>query len=363
MTRRDLLKSMAARAAVSAAEAMFPGVVWRGSAAPRPPPRRRRRLPTDGVAWKKTPCRFCGVGCGLLVGIKDDRAVAVKGDPASTVNKGLCCVKGYHSVLALYGKDRLRQALVRKNGKLVPVPMKEALDLVAAKMKETIAQHGKDSVAMYGSGQWTIPDGYVASKFMKGCIGTNNLEGNARLCMSSAVTGFMTSLRHGRADGLLRRHRPRRCLRALGQQHGRDASGAVLPHARPARSNSPDVKIIDLATRTTRTSMAADRSILFRPQTDLAIANAICYEIMRNGWHQPGVHRASTALPSKARPISATGSRTKNRFKDEPQEITLRGVPQAPRRLYAREGGAALRRAGATRSATSPRSTATRSKR
>ena len=95
--------------------------------------------------------------------------------------------------MALYGKDRLTQALVRKDGKLVPVPMKEALDLVAAKMAETIKTHGKDAVAMYGSGQWTIPDGYVASKFMKGGIGTNNLEANARLCMASAVTGFMTT--------------------------------------------------------------------------------------------------------------------------------------------------------------------------
>ena len=71
--------------------------------------------------------------------------------------------------------------------------MKEALDLVASKMQETIKEHGKDAVAMYGSGQWSITDGYVASKLFKGCIGTNNVEANARLCMASAVTGFLTS--------------------------------------------------------------------------------------------------------------------------------------------------------------------------
>src|SRR5262245_66666026 len=96
---------MAASAAMSAAEAMFPGVVFAAGATP---------VPANGVAWRKTPCRFCGVGCGLLVGINNGRAVAVKGDPASPVNRGLCCVKGYHSVLALYGKDRLAQAQVRK---------------------------------------------------------------------------------------------------------------------------------------------------------------------------------------------------------------------------------------------------------
>lgn len=69
----------------------------------------------DELKWKKSPCRFCGVGCGLLIGIQDGKAVAVKGDPASSVNKGLCCVKGYHSVMALYGKDRLKKPLVKRN--------------------------------------------------------------------------------------------------------------------------------------------------------------------------------------------------------------------------------------------------------
>ena len=117
----------------------------------------------------------------------------MKGDPDSPVNRGLCCVKGYHSVMALYGADRLTRALVRRDGALVAVPMAEALDLVAAKIKETTAAHGKDSVAIYGSGQWTIPDGYVASKLWRAGLRSNNVEANARLCMSSAVTGFLTS--------------------------------------------------------------------------------------------------------------------------------------------------------------------------
>ena len=108
MTRRDLLRTLAASAAMSAAEAMFPGVRFAAAAPARP----ADAPPADGsVAWRKTPCRFCGVGCGLLVGISNGRAVAVKGDPASPVNRGLCCVKGYHSVMALYGKDRLTRAI------------------------------------------------------------------------------------------------------------------------------------------------------------------------------------------------------------------------------------------------------------
>lgn len=273
-TRRDFLVAMATQAAIVAAQALVPGVMFA---------RDHKSADSSDLSWKKTPCRFCGVGCGLLVGIKADKAVAVKGDPASPVNKGLCCVKGYHSVLALYGNDRLTRAKIRRDGKLVEVPIKEALDFVAAKMGETIKQHGKDAVALYGSGQWTIPDGYIASKFMKGGVGTNNLEANARLCMASAVTGFQTSF------GL---DEPMGCYEDIDHADVFILWGNNMAEMHPVlfsrildrRQRNKSILIIDLATRTTRTSFAADRSILFNPQTDLAIANAICHEIIKNDW-------------------------------------------------------------------------------
>jgi nitrate reductase NapA len=160
LTRREFVKRAAYSAATVAAMAMLPGVsfgAWN-----------EQDADLSDVQWRKTPCRFCGTGCGLLVGLSKGRAVAVKGDPDAAVNRGLACVKGYHSVQALYGKDRLTQAMVRRDGKMVPVPIGEALDLVAEKLKGCIAEHGKDSVSIYGSGQWTIPDGYVASKLFKG---------------------------------------------------------------------------------------------------------------------------------------------------------------------------------------------------
>jgi nitrate reductase NapA len=270
--RRTALKQLAALAAMGVAQSLMPGIVF---AAPPDPQ-------MNDLTWRKTPCRFCGVGCGLLVGLKDGKAAAVKGDPASPVNKGLACVKGYHTVLALYGADRLRRALVRKNGVLTPVPMTEALDLVASKMTETIKTHGKDAVSIYGSGQWTIPDGYVASKFFKGGIGTNNVEGNARLCMSSAVTGFMTSFGQDEPMG---------CYEDIDHANTFVLWGNNMAEMHPVlfsrlldrRLQDPGVTIVDLATRTTRTSQAADRSLLFVPQTDLAIANAIAYEIIKTG--------------------------------------------------------------------------------
>ncbi len=318
MNRRDALKKMVTAAAVTAATEMFPGVIFGATEKPGA---------IDGLTWKKAPCRFCGTGCGLLIGISNGRAAAVKGDPASPVNKGLCCVKGYHSVMALYGADRLKQALVRKNGKLVPVPMKEALDLVASKMRETIAASGKDAVGIYGSGQWTIPDGYVASKLFKGAIGTNNVEGNARLCMASAVTGFMTSF------GL---DEPMGCYEDIDYADVYILWGNNMAEMHPVlfsrmlerRQNAPGTLIIDLATRTTRTSMAADRSMLFKPQSDLAIANAIAYELIRNNWLHSSFLEKHVSFHAGKTNIGY-GTEDKFAFTDEPRNISFADYKKA----------------------------------
>lgn len=280
ITRRDLLKRMAGAAAMTAAAALAPNVAFARSFLPEP---QEAQTFQDDIVWDKAPCRFCGVGCGLLIGVRNGRAVAVKGDPDSPVNKGLACVKGYHSILALYGEDRFKTAYVRRNGQLEPVPVQEALDLVAQKMQETIDSHGKDAVAIYGSGQWTIPDGYVAIKLFKGLIGTNNVEANARLCMASAVTGFLTTFGLDEPMGNYA-DIDHADVFVLWGNNMAEMHPVLFSRMLEQRRLRPHVQIIDLATRTTRTSVAADRSILMAPQSDLAIANAICYEIVRNGW-------------------------------------------------------------------------------
>ncbi len=275
ISRRSFLKSMALNSAMAAATKLLPGISFGAWKSPK--------TPSGMIEWKKTPCRFCGTGCGLLVGVSEERAIAVKGDPNCSVNKGLCCVKGYHSIQILYGEDRFKTAKIRKNGQLIDVPIKEALDLVASKMKKTIDSSGKDAVSIYGSGQWSIPDGYAASKLFKGCIGTNNVEANARLCMASAVTGFLTSF------GL---DEPMGCYEDIDNADVFVTWGNNMAEMHPVlfsrmlanRMSKRHVKIIDFATRSTRASQAANRSILFKPQTDLAVANAICHEIIRNKW-------------------------------------------------------------------------------
>lgn len=271
--RRTFLREMAAVSAATAGTALAPGVLQAESPS----------APNADPVWLKSPCRFCGVGCGLLVGIESGRAGAVKGDPDSTVSKGLACAKGYYSAQALYGRDRIRRAMIRRGGKLVEVPMTEALDLVARRIRETTEQHGKDSVALYGSAQWTIPDAYVAGKFFKAGLGTSNVESSTRLHAAGAIAGLETSFG---MDGSIGCYEDidHADVFILWDTNLAESDPVLFSRMLERRRKDPGVRIIDLTRRTTRTSYAADASLLHAPHSTLAVANAICHEIVAREW-------------------------------------------------------------------------------
>jgi len=240
-------------------------------------------LDDPGVTWSKAPCRFCGTGCGVMVGVRDGKVVAVAGDQQNPVNLGLLCVKGYHLPGILYGEDRLAMPVIRENGDERESPMEEALDYVADRFKQIVDEHGKESIAVYGSGQWTIQDGYAASKWMRAGVGNNNVEANARLCMASAVTGFLTTF--GKDE-------PMGCYDDFEQGDVFVFWGNNMAEMHPvlfsrilARKKSvPAVQLVDIGTRRTRTTEASDHYLEFEPNSDLAIANAIAREIIEQGW-------------------------------------------------------------------------------
>ena len=277
LSRRELLKQMAAAWTAMVASAFLPGC---GGG-----PRDRESILADkGVTWSKAPCRFCGVGCGVMVGVRDGKVVAVAGDRQSPVNVGLLCVKGYHLPGILYGRDRITRPLIRKNGKLVAGPsMDDALSLVAKRFAQIIKEHGPDAVAVYGSGQWTIQDGYAASKWLRAGVGTNNIEANARLCMASAVTGFLTTF--GKDE-------PMGCYDDFDQgdvfvfwgNNSAEMHPVLFSRILKRKERVPQVRLVEIATRYTRTSEACDLHLEMLPQSDLAIANAIAHEIVDRGW-------------------------------------------------------------------------------
>ena len=183
MNRREFLKTQAIAAA--AATAGLPMAVMAGNDA---------NAKADGsIRWDKAACRFCGTGCSVLVGVQNGRVVATQGDPDSQVNRGLNCIKGYFLSKIMYGEDRLTQPMLRmtdgkydKNGQFTPISWNAAFDIMAEKWKAALKAEGPGAIAMFGSGQWTIWEGYAAAKLMKAGFRSNNLDPNARHCMASA---------------------------------------------------------------------------------------------------------------------------------------------------------------------------------
>src|SRR6187397_420650 len=187
ISRRSVIKAQAAAAAAAVA-----GVPIAATA------QNLAGGPDTAIKWSKAPCRFCGTGCGVMVGVKDDRVVATRGDADAEVNKGLNCVKGYFLSKIMYGEDRLTTPLLRmKNGKYAKdgefqrVSWDQAFDVMAEQFKRALKAKGPTSVGMFGSGQWTVWEGYAALKLMKAGFRSNNLDPNARHCMASAAAGFM----------------------------------------------------------------------------------------------------------------------------------------------------------------------------
>jgi nitrate reductase (cytochrome) len=231
----------------------------------------------DGLTWQKAPCRFCGTGCGVIVGVKDGRVVAVQGDQQNAVNKGLLCAKGYNTGVMLYGKDRLTEPQIRKNGKLQSASWEEAIDTIARRILKD-----KTTFAIYGSGQWTIPEGYTAMKFLKGGLGSNHIDPNARLCMASAVVGFITTFGVDEPSGCYDDLDTCDTIICWGNNWA-EMHPILFSRFIDRKSDGDKITMIDLGTRWTRTSLAADHYLEFVPQTDLAIANCICQQLLERG--------------------------------------------------------------------------------
>ncbi len=241
--------------------------------------------PNDpSLQWAKAPCRYCGTGCGVEVGVKDGKVAAVRGDKESPVNRGLLCVKGYHLPAMLYGKDRLKFPMKRKaDGKgFEKISWDEALDLIADKFKSALDEHGPDSVAMYGSGQWTVFDGYAALKWVKGGMKSNNIDPNARLCMASAVMGFVTQFQSDEPMGCYDDFEAGDDFILWGNNMAEMHPvlfSRILEHKR----KDGGVRIVDIATRWTPTSQYADVYVEIKPGSDLALANGILHLLIESG--------------------------------------------------------------------------------
>ena len=245
--------------------------------------------PMSRWKWDKGVCRFCGVGCGIEIATRDGRVTAVRGDAASPVNRGLLCVKGYANAEIPYGADRLTHPLLRmkdgrfdKQGEFVPVSWQRAFDEMEREWRRAHAALGPTGVGIMGSGQYTIQEGYAASKLVKAGWRSNNLDPNARHCMASAVAAFMQTFGIDEPSG---------CYDDIEATDTVVLWGSNMAEMHPMlwsriidqRLRRESYRIFNLTTFHNRSSEAADIEIVFKPNTDLAIWNYIAREIVRRG--------------------------------------------------------------------------------
>jgi nitrate reductase NapA len=271
MTRRELLKTGFTTAILGAGGVPLPAL---------------SAETTKQWRWDRGVCRFCGTGCGVEIATDGGRVVAVKGDPASPVNRGLLCAKGYALPQIQYGADRLTRPLLRmkdgrfdKTGDFVPVTWGQAFDVMAQEWKRVHRQLGPTGVAVMGSGQYTIQEGYAAVKLVKAGWRSNNLDPNARHCMASAVAAFMQTF------GI---DEPAGCYDDIETSDTMVLWGANMAEMHPMlwarilerRLGALGARVFNLTTYTNRSSDAADVEIVFKPNTDLAIWNYIAREIV-----------------------------------------------------------------------------------
>lgn len=280
-----------------------------------------KETPPPSLEWQKAPCRFCGTGCGVKVQVKKGKIVSVVGDEQHAGSQGLLCIKGYSLPAILYGEDRLTTPLIRKNGKLVKATWDEALTLIAKKFGETLKQHGPTAVAMYGSGQWTITDGYAALKWFKAGMGSNNLEGNARLCMASATTGLLTSFGSDEPMGCYEDFD--HCdVAVLWGNNMAEMHPVLFSRLLEHKRLHPQLKLIELATRETPTTPFVDLSMSFIPQSDLAIANGIARLIVKKNQHAAAFMEKHVVF-KKGKEHIGYGLEDRFAFKDEPVKVAF----------------------------------------
>jgi sulfite reductase (NADPH) flavoprotein alpha-component len=227
-------------------------------------------MPTTEV---KTVCPYCGVGCGLIATTDGRKVLRIRADPKHPANLGAICRKGAAVAQTIHVRTRLRHAMIRsESGQMAIVPPGRAVLEIASRFKEIIAQHGSESIAFYLSGQLTTESQYMANKFAKGFLRTNNVDSNSRLCMASAASGMKLSLG---SDG------PPVCYEDLDIADAYFFIGSNAADCHPvtferlAKRIKKGAICVVADPRRTKTAEAATHHLRVKPGSDLVLLNGL----------------------------------------------------------------------------------------
>jgi anaerobic selenocysteine-containing dehydrogenase len=240
-------------------------------------------------AWVATTCGYCSVGCGMFVGVKDGRAVAVRGNPDHPVNRGWLCPKGLSEHHTIDASNRARYPLLRRSrhrsdgansertGEFARVPWSEALRTMAARFREVQEQYGRQAVGVISTGQLVTEEFYTLGKLVQLGLGTSNYDGNTTLCMSTAVAGYKRSFGSDGPPGAYEDFDIADVVMLIGANIA--DNHPIL--CRRLQSN-PHKTLIVVDPRVTKTAMLADLHLPIRPRADLALINALIHVVIEH---------------------------------------------------------------------------------
>ncbi|MEY4761888.1 MAG: hypothetical protein RLZZ200_1744 [Pseudomonadota bacterium] len=233
----------------------------------------------------RSTCAYCGVGCGVIIEHDDTRITGVRGDPDHPANRGRLCTKGSTLHLTARGSTRLEQPRLRehRDGERRDVDWDSALSVAADRLADIIREHGPESVAFYVSGQLLTEDYYVFNKLVRTVVGTNQIDTNSRLCMSSAVSGYKRSLGSDCVPG---------CYDDIDHADLLFIAGANPAWAHPvlyrrieaARAANPGLRTIVVDPRRTDTARDADLHLQILPGTDIALFLGMLHVLIWEGF-------------------------------------------------------------------------------
>ncbi len=233
--------------------------------------------------WVKTTCGYCSVGCGMLIGVRDGKAVSVRGDPDHPVNEGKLCPKGLSEHHTIAAEGRALYPLVRTWRGFKRVGWEEAIDLFASRVSDVQAKHGQEAFAILSTGQLVSEELYALGKLARLGLRVPHYDGNTTLCMASAVSGYKRSFG---SDG------PPGCYDDLERADTVVLIGANIADNHPIlayrlfknRDRRPDSKLIVIDPRATKTAMLADLFLPLRPRTDVHLLNGVARILIEEGW-------------------------------------------------------------------------------
>lgn len=251
----------------------------------------KEKAPTK---WVKSTCGYCGVGCGLFVGIKDGKAISVKGDPSHPVSRGTLCPKGLSQHKMVQSSNRLSTPLIKKEGKLEEASWSEAFLEVSGKFKQIQKTHGKGAVACISTGQLLTEEFYTLGKFMQLGLGSNNYDGNTTLCMASSVMGYKQSFGSDGPVGCYDDFAHADVIMLIGANISDNHPILNMHIKRNEKVTGKKPTIIVIDPRYSKTANIADIFVPLSPRSDLALINGLCHIILEQGWEDTEFIKSKT---------------------------------------------------------------------